>query len=69
MYVCVCKAVTDNDIRRAADGGVKNLRQLSRETGCSSQCGQCAKMARSILSDAIAESNESLQFMTNAQMA
>jgi len=52
MYVCICKAVTDADIRNAVDDGVRNLRQLSQQTGCSTGCGRCASEARNVLRDA-----------------
>jgi len=69
MYVCVCKAVTDSDIRQAVDGGVRSMRQLTRETGCSSQCGSCAQLAKSVLNEAVAQTSERLRFLPSAQMA
>lgn len=49
MYVCICNAVTDKRIRQAAREGCTSLRQLSCDTGCASNCGKCARMAREIL--------------------
>ena len=70
MYVCICKAVTDADIREAVDGGVRNLRQLSQRTGCSSGCGRCASAAREVLRDARREkSGLVLDLMPAAQPA
>ena len=51
MYVCICNAVTDKQIRAKAREGCASLRQLSRETGCSTSCGKCAPLARQILVD------------------
>lgn len=51
MYVCICKAVTDKQIRRAAAGGVDNLYELREALGVASGCGSCAGMAQSILDD------------------
>ena len=51
MYVCVCNRITDHEIRRAAEEGCGNMRQLSRELGVGDQCGRCKCMARDILKE------------------
>lgn len=48
MYVCICNAVTDRQIRAKAREGCASLRELSRATGCSTTCGKCAPLARQI---------------------
>ena len=52
MYVCICNAVTDKQIRRAAARGVDNLYELREHLGVASNCGSCADQARSILNEA-----------------
>ena len=52
MYVCVCMAVTDRQIREAAESGARTLSDLRRELGVSSECGQCAAYARQCLEEA-----------------
>lgn len=54
MYVCICNAVTDRQIRAAADQGVTSMAELSRRTGCSDCCGSCADLASEILAAAVA---------------
>ena len=49
MYVCICKAVTDKQIRRAAARGVDSLYELRETLGVGSGCGSCADMAQDIL--------------------
>ena len=69
MYVCVCNAVTESDIRNAVDDGVRNMKQLSRTTGCSRTCGCCKDMAREVLQQALANNRETrglLQIMQTA---
>lgn len=51
MYVCICNAVTDKQVRQAAREGCNSLRELSCRTGCATTCGKCARMAREILVD------------------
>jgi bacterioferritin-associated ferredoxin len=50
MYICICKNVTDGQIRKAVrEKGVSNLRGLRRELGACDQCGKCAQEARQII--------------------
>jgi bacterioferritin-associated ferredoxin len=51
MYVCICKSVTDKQIRRAAASGVDNLYELRDALGVAAGCGSCAGMAQEILDD------------------
>lgn len=52
MYVCVCKAVTDRQIREAAQSGARTLRDLRRDLGVTSECGRCASCAKDCLKEA-----------------
>ncbi len=49
MFVCVCNAVTDREIRYLARRGVDSLEELRMLTGCSDCCGQCADEAEAVL--------------------
>lgn len=56
MYICICKNVTDGQIRRCIrESGASSLRSLRRELGAFDQCGKCAPEARQILSECAAE--------------
>ncbi len=56
MYVCLCRGVTDNDIRRLVrTEGVCSMRELSRELGVATQCGKCGRCARDVLREAVNE--------------
>jgi bacterioferritin-associated ferredoxin len=66
MYVCLCNAVTESDIRRAVrDEGVRTLAQLKERTGCSSNCGSCEVMARELLSEALHEQRAFLSVVSD----
>lgn len=56
MYVCICNAVSENDIRRAATEGVCTLEQLRMRTGCGTTCGCCEPVAEQVLTECLAES-------------
>lgn len=49
MYVCICNAITDSQIRQAAQSGVEDLWQLQAEVGVASNCGSCKETAAAIL--------------------
>ncbi|HMB55683.1 MAG TPA: (2Fe-2S)-binding protein [Arenimonas sp.] len=51
MYVCICHAVTDREIRRAADEGCRDLHELTMRTGCGASCGSCREQATEILAE------------------
>jgi len=69
MYVCVCSAVTDSDIRKAVDEGVRNMKQLRRTTGCSNTCGCCREEAVEVLQAALAEKRETPGLIPVMQLA
>ena len=49
MYVCICNAVTDKQIRKAARAGINSLSELQRELGVATGCGSCGDQAAEIL--------------------
>lgn len=49
MYICICKAVTDREIRQCADLGACSLNDLRDCLGVASNCGQCAQAATEVL--------------------
>ncbi|MFM8444306.1 MAG: (2Fe-2S)-binding protein [Methylococcus sp.] len=58
MYICICKSVTDSQIKRCVrEKGVHNLRGLRRELGACDQCGKCAPEARQIISESLGENH------------
>ena len=53
MYVCVCNAITDKQIRRAARNGTSSLYELRGTLGVAAGCGSCARTAQEILDEEI----------------
>ena len=41
MYVCVCKAITDKELRLAIEEGANTTQSLREKLGCIIQCGMC----------------------------
>ena len=55
MYVCVCNAVTDSEIRSAVKLGVRSLADLSATLGVATCCGRCTDCARTVLDESLAD--------------
>ena len=51
MYVCICNAITEKQIRKAAKAGVRDFGHLQRELGVAAGCGSCKETASEILSE------------------
>jgi len=51
MYICICKQITDKQIKAAIDEGAQSLRDLRSELGITSECGQCGQCAKAILKE------------------
>ncbi len=49
MYVCVCNAITDREVRAAAKAGVASVSELSAKLGVATNCGSCTELAQAIL--------------------
>ncbi|HMY18874.1 MAG TPA: (2Fe-2S)-binding protein [Polyangium sp.] len=49
MYVCICMAVTEKDIRDAAASGLSSPTEIMEKTGAGSRCGTCRSTVASIL--------------------
>jgi bacterioferritin-associated ferredoxin len=53
MYICVCNAVTDHEIRGAVKLGVRTLDDLSATLGVATCCRRCTDCARQVLAEAV----------------
>lgn len=52
MFVCVCNAVTETQVRQCVANGAQTLGDLQFELGVASCCGCCAETAESYLAGA-----------------
>jgi bacterioferritin-associated ferredoxin len=51
MYVCICRQVTDNQIRDLCRGGASSMTDVRSKLGVGSGCGKCGKLAKSIVKE------------------
>ncbi len=49
MYVCVCRAVTENDVHDCIAGGASSAKQVRDTTGAGSDCATCVRKICAIL--------------------
>jgi bacterioferritin-associated ferredoxin len=51
MYICLCNALTDQEIRQAVLAGAGRPSEVYRACGRHPQCGSCAKAVRCIINE------------------
>lgn len=49
MYICICNAVTDSQIKDALDDGAASIADLNKALSVGSCCGKCTRSARQII--------------------
>ncbi len=49
MYVCLCNAITDRDVRGHTAGDDCSVAMVYRSLGCAPQCGKCVPFVRRLL--------------------
>jgi bacterioferritin-associated ferredoxin len=52
MYVCICNAVRESDLERAAHAG-HSFEQFRNQTGCAGTCGTCMDDAETLFRAAV----------------
>ncbi|MFK7916249.1 MAG: (2Fe-2S)-binding protein [Pseudomonadales bacterium] len=57
MYVCLCKAVTDHEVRDAIEAGATSTEELSERLGVGTGCGCCKEMTAQIVDEQLARDN------------
>ena len=63
MYVCLCNAVTDTQIKEAVSRGeCSSMRDLNRQLGVSIQCGKCGRDAKALLRETLSSNTQSVKF-------
>ena len=51
MYICLCNAITERQIRACAESGARSLCELESCLGVGTNCGRCRPAASEILAD------------------
>ncbi|MGS2717264.1 bacterioferritin-associated ferredoxin [Eionea flava] len=53
MFVCLCKNITDTQIRQSIADGAASLHDVRKELGVATQCCKCLPDARAVVNDAL----------------
>jgi bacterioferritin-associated ferredoxin len=51
MYLCLCNALTDRNVREAAAAGHRTVKAVLRHHGVRPQCGKCLSYIHQALAD------------------
>ncbi|NJN71966.1 MAG: glycoprotein [Limnothrix sp. RL_2_0] len=51
MYVCICRGITEKQIRQVAQQRPCSMQELSAVTGVGVDCGSCTEYACQLLQD------------------
>ena len=63
MYVCICNALTSEDVRKLKNIGVCNPSSVYKKLGCVMQCGKCLQSIDEILrEESVQETEEQISF-------
>ena len=62
MYVCLCRGVTDSQIKEAVLNGADSLRAVRKELGVMTGCGKCACETRDLVKDTIESTKNTMNF-------
>lgn len=55
MYICVCKAVTDQQIVSKIENGICTFREITHCLGVGKGCGKCSNEVKKILNQYVSE--------------
>jgi bacterioferritin-associated ferredoxin len=51
MYICICNAITDRQVRACVAHGASSVEELAFELGVGSGCGRCRECAKQLLQE------------------
>ena len=51
MYVCMCHAVTEDQVKKAIDAGADSPRQIARGCKAGTDCGSCVRRIQALLGE------------------
>jgi bacterioferritin-associated ferredoxin len=61
MYVCVCRAVTENEVRAAIDAGADTVAAVTGACCAGDDCGACHGVIRDLIEERAERGHDSLR--------
>ena len=68
MYVCVCLAVTDQEVNAAIDGGARTCEDVTRVCSAGGDCGACRGMIEDMIDEKLGEAGEGVTLIPAAAL-
>jgi bacterioferritin-associated ferredoxin len=63
MYVCVCLAVTDQEVNSAIEEGARSREEVTRACSAGGDCGACHGMIEDMIDERLAEAGEGVSLI------
>jgi bacterioferritin-associated ferredoxin len=60
LYICICNAITERQVRECARSGVCSVDQLASELGVGAGCGRCLECATDLLREVVSPTDSQL---------
>ena len=60
MYICICNAITERQVRELVERGAQSLDELTFALGVGSGCGRCRECAEALLRHAPLDDNRQM---------
>jgi bacterioferritin-associated ferredoxin len=51
VFACICRAVTDDEVRDAVDRGATTVARVARQTRAGTGCGTCHERLRDLIEE------------------
>jgi bacterioferritin-associated ferredoxin len=69
MYICICKQVTDHQIKEAVSNGACSFQEVQSQLGVATECGECKCHARKCMRKSTSCQTEISQTSTTITLA
>jgi bacterioferritin-associated ferredoxin len=63
MIICVCNAITEDEVRHAARCGAASAESAYARLGCEPQCGACLCYAQEVIDEELAAKQPHLRLV------
>ena len=62
MYICLCQAVTDRDIKASIEAGAVSLSEVQATLPVGMNCGTCRNSAQALIDEMLDEKAQTLGY-------
>ena len=58
MFICLCKGITDTQIKASVLAGARSLSDVRKDLGVATQCCKCLPEARAVIQQTLEQHHE-----------